>query len=362
MPNKSNLHFFKLVYDGRISYLLGTNHIVPLHRLHPKIQSLASKMQTLILESDLTEDNTTCILDNISLLQFPEHFLATEDEKWNERLAILPIEIKKSLKEIALFITQGIEPPIPLEKFQPWYLADTFSHRIQILTQHQGMDTGLCELMKYKGSIYELDTNEMEVETTLSSSPLKNLTQSELIDAITESYEQEAEYKACYSEFCEAYLEKDLNTLSSYMESNEEQTSQEYYNDVIKRNLQWITNIVHYHLYKPVPFFAMGFGHLAGAEGVLNILSLSGFKISQMNAEGNFIPYYSLEKLARTAAQLHDEQQNFQLLKAQILEPATKNISWLYTAASNRINLHAELASVLEKRSSNNNVAILHKF
>lgn len=311
-PQQNNPHFFELEYGGKISYVLGTYHTIPYSALHKDVKAIIRKLNSLVLESVHKK------ISNKNEIEFGIHgpFRSPNEIDYYSRL---PSFVKNLFNEL---VTKCCKRGnwFKAHECKLSFLMYLLSYKLEI--EVDGMDYYLSEnFNKRKKEIFELDNDTVD-------------------ELFENEYAKFSEEECCSYLYCFDLVEMEKITFEERRDEEEYFLGEKYvfliaqeeYNEVIERNLNWIKKIVYNHFSgKSSVLFAFGMAHLYGPLGVLNILENSGFRIRKMNSEGKFISYNCEESSTCSAIQIVEQENNYKLLRSQILNPNHPTISWLYS-------------------------------
>jgi uncharacterized protein YbaP (TraB family) len=86
--------------------------------------------------------------------------------------------------------------------------------------------------------------------------------------------------KAVFAKMLEVYDEENISAMIEMMNDDNYSAIADYQDKLLdNRNKNWIPKITAYAKEQPT-FFGVGAGHLAGENGVINLLRKSGYKVS----------------------------------------------------------------------------------
>ncbi len=180
---------------------------------------------------------------------------------------LFPAEIQTGeIKKYAEPFMQYKKFPVNINVLNPTGLLQTY-----VGGHLMGMDYELINYFeKEKKSILGLESLE-EVSTYFEQISLMNLKDIIEVKYGFGSIEED--------EQIQRYLKGDLSIIQ------EDEIDEE----VKQRNLSWIPNILDYHImHGKEAIFCVGYSHLFGEFGLLNLLKENGFKITQSDNVGNF--------------------------------------------------------------------------
>jgi uncharacterized protein YbaP (TraB family) len=254
----ANPFLFRIEKEGVYTSILGTNHRVPLDSLPKNIVSYVKNHDVMITENkDVLTPITMDKLKKIGVLREideEDYFLLLNDAE------------KEELQKYAEPFMQYKKFPVNINVLNPTGLLQTY-----VGGHLMGMDYELINYFeKEKKSILGLESLE-EVSTYFEQISLMNLKDIIEVKYGFGSIEED--------EQIQRYLKGDLSIIQ------EDEIDEE----VKQRNLSWIPNILDYHImHGKEAIFCVGYSHLFGEFGLLNLLKENGFKITQSDNVGNF--------------------------------------------------------------------------
>lgn len=281
-----DIPIFVLEKDGKTSYLLGTNHALPLEVLPAYYHSIIKSAKAFVTE--MTEEPLTekVLLDLgiitpaaseggcFSWFRQCLGMKATEGDWFNRLSERAQVILEKKFK---LFLSQRNAPSIPVAR-----LAPGIGHLICMFAYDRGMDFELESFFSPK--VHALDTRK-DVIGGLKVQFSKKISLEELENVLVNDYDDNAASQK------DTDLWFHFNYLSGSLLYDPviQQLSKDK-NTVIDRNEKWLPKILKYHK-ELESLIGVGLAHLPGEEGLLNLLSRKRFKISVLNAKGELKPY-----------------------------------------------------------------------
>ena len=257
----ANPFLFKIEKDGVYTSILGTYHRVPLDSLPQNIVSYVKNHDVMIIENkDVLIPITINKLKKIGVLRKIDeenYFLLLNDAE------------KKELQKYAEPFMQYKKFPVNINVLNPTGLLQMY-----VGGHLMGMDYELTNYFeKEKKTILGLESLE-EVSTYFEQISLTNLK-----DIIGAKYGFGSIEE---DEQIQRYLKGDLSIIQK----------DEIDEEVKQRNLSWLPNILDYYImHGREAIFCVGYSHLFGEFGLLNLLKENGFKIIQSDNVGNFSPF-----------------------------------------------------------------------
>lgn len=246
-------------------HLFGTIHLIDKNQLTflPALETILQSSTGLVLEIDVTSPEIADASRKRLLLPstVDPKIYYTKDQ-WN-----LMSNVCNRVGFSFQFIQQ-VKPFVVMSLVLPKLLSENEN-------QFTGYDYELAELAQQ----YNVKTSGLEtagyVYTYLDSIPLAD--QYEGLYKTIDQYDKDPEtLRSEYNELINAYENQDINQLLEY--GKEDKLT--YDQLIAKRNYNWLTKINSSFAGKLV---AVGAGHLAGDEGLLELLILRGYTIKSIN-------------------------------------------------------------------------------
>lgn len=243
------------------SYLYGTIHITCDATLSEATKKALTETQQLFLELDM--DDPTMQTSMMSQMTMKDgksikKMLSADDYKLlNDYLVAnigLPLNMVENMKPFmltAMFYPKMIECPI--QSVEEELMGVTSSTKKEIL----GLETIADQMAVFDAIPYEIQLEE-------------------LMKSIKDDFVKD---KAETKKLFDTYESGDLNAMYNLaLESENKITSQ--YDELLldKRNKNWIP-IIEAEIAKKPTFFGVGAAHLAGPNGVINLLKKAGYKV-----------------------------------------------------------------------------------
>ncbi len=306
--------FWQLIYKGKISYLLGTCHIVPFERLPKEVQNIVLHAKNFCLE---TTD------------PFPQDDLYPFEPNYNEKnghhfYQQLPKNLKNKLDSILKFYNTQLQRrthPILPEHLGPrrmlYHLSCCYDD------YENGMDLTLQKIATLeKKPIFELDLNDMAGPF---ERPFSEMTDEQIEPTVQYLSTNFDSLEQCKEDEVQKYIDNFFNPDISQLEEDLP-TSQNEYEQCGERNYKWAPEMLDLHLNLPEStVFAGGYAHLYGVHGILNILKCSGFQLKKMSANGTFHSCEIYYPETRNVFQIIAENQALRSLLVQPSAPTERN-------------------------------------
>ncbi|WP_032112327.1 TraB/GumN family protein [Candidatus Paracaedibacter symbiosus] len=253
---------FSFERDGRKSYLVGTQHGIDPVRLPPALTSCLLERSVLVVENtDTQKPLDECSLAAMGALK-----------KSNEPSYIEMLD-RKDRTELLNYVN-----PFLLEKgghiqadrlnLKGLYATYIGGHFLN------GLDYWLMRSFKQsQKEIQGLETRE-DVSAFFE-------------DVTFDNFEQIIKHQAGFGS--PEALKIDEDYLLGVIPPEE---APEFEGEMLQRNPKWLGKIIDYHRYYSEGMVAaVGYNHLFGKSGLLNLLSHEGFILKRMSATGDFIEF-----------------------------------------------------------------------
>lgn len=259
--------------NNRVSYLLGTNHLLPLSLLGNFSVHIKRIVKSLVLECN--SKLTLADLYKAQVLQSSEP--EVKSQAWTSSLSSQQLACFQSAAVTYFERVPGAEAlaasfarsPSALNKINPNYAHWVYA---QGTRPKESMERDLVSLIE---KVYELEQNGAErLKHFLNSGgPAPPGSCERLKQAIAQ-----ISSKDFLEQIRAWYLHRAFPTDGSDSDLRLG----------IQRNLRWLDLIIKFHLTLDGPvLFAFGESHLYGAAGILELLRESGFKITQLSISLN---------------------------------------------------------------------------
>lgn len=250
------------------SYLFGTIHIIPADQYFLPEGTLGAigASKKIVFEIDMKDMND--IGKQMSLISqaFMSDDLTLKDLYTDEEYEIVKNHFEKM--GIPLFFMERMKP--------------------MLLTVFASGDIDPTDLQSGKAKSYEMEFYEMAQDSEKETGGLETIEyQMSVFDSIP--YQEQAEMllqtiemgdeaSGSMAEMVEIYRDQDIEGMQEMFK--EEESGVEGHEDVLltNRNKNWIP-IMENTMKEGTIFFAVGAGHLGGAEGVIHLLREAGYKL-----------------------------------------------------------------------------------
>ncbi len=253
------------------SFVFGTIHIIKADKffISEALKKSIAASKNMIFEIDMTEmENPVSMMDVMTKAYLPdnqslENLMSEEDYllvKNHFENSDLPFMLLKRIKP--LFLSVLADEPL---SFQPDkednQSTNVKSYEVELfnIAQDKDMKVSGLETLAFQMSIF--DRIPLKEQAKMLVESIKDVKNNNSLDRITE-----------------IYLQEDIQLLKKIIS---EQSSFQNFEDILltERNINWIP-IMEELMIKESSFFAVGAGHLAGKNGVLNLLTQKGYTVS----------------------------------------------------------------------------------
>lgn len=247
------------------SYLFGTIHIACQGdvNMRPEMEEAFAKTEQLMLEIDMTDPNLMTVMMQASLSKDGKSLT----EKLGEDLAEKVDSLLQEKMNASLAMLDSMNPQALLAQMSLLGLDCPMDMGYDLLLVQEASRTG----KKLKG----LEAAEMQIELLLSQPD------DEAIKAITYFVNNFEELQKQTSNLLNKYKEQDVQGL--YDETSKSFTDPEYSHGSLEefldnRNINWIP-VIEEQIKDTPSFIACGAAHLAGKNGVINLLKEKGYTL-----------------------------------------------------------------------------------
>jgi len=244
------------------SYIFGTMHSIcnEDYFFTDKMKNAFEETKKLILEIDLSDPNMIAqYQDHLMLPEGKElkHFFASENEYTS---------FSKLVKQQV-----GIDADL-FKKFKPFFLISMISMKSFTCENQSSYEMNLIELAKkdhHDIAGLESSHSQLEIFDNMKDEDIKNM----LLESVQQLDSNNTEFATMISH----YKAQDIDALYTLISSSPEFKGHEQ--ELISgRNIQWMKTFEYEMKHTPC-FVAVGAGHLAGKNGVLNLLKESGYTV-----------------------------------------------------------------------------------
>jgi hypothetical protein len=260
--------FWKISGNGlkKPSYLYGTIHIICKEDLMitDNMKGGLDKSEQLVLEIDMDEPGM--MLSSMKMMMMPggktiKQLLSEDDYKMVNKF------FKDSLKMDLGF----------LGTMKPMMLSSVMYPKILNCTIASYEQTLMDYVKQQKKPVLGLETIEDQMNA-IDKIPLENQAKM-LVESVKDYGKSVGEFKKLLND----YKNRDLEGLYKNMQQSETMEMTPEFESALlnERNQRWIP-IIEKMTKEKTTFFAVGAGHLAGKNGVINLLRQKGYKVEAL--------------------------------------------------------------------------------
>lgn len=251
------INLYSIEKDGKLSYVVGTIHCIPLSLIQKEIQEILISQEYLVIES---KDNDK--LNNAIL------FLNENDENWWDQLS----ENERNVLSISPLIKiKNYKIPFAVSNLMHWNSEETM-RIITGLVNFTGMDSFL-ENFYSQENVYVLETADEIASVLLKSKLFIDIEDLKYWLPLSEGLQGPEKVR-----FAEEHIDESFFPMEDY--SNEDML---YDNLIDDRNLLWIDRIENFHKnLDGKVLFAFGEAHLYSNQGILKLLKNRDFKVTKI--------------------------------------------------------------------------------
>ncbi len=258
-----NSTLWKIEGNGleQASYLFGTIHITCDATLENDVIKALDETTHIVMELDMDDPMMTSKMMSGTYLangQTIKDFVSEDDYK-----AVDSLFTKNLGMSIKL-----------LENVKPFFLTSMLYPKM-IDCPMQSFELELIKIAKEQNEdISGLETIEEQLKV-FEDIPLEDQ-YADLVKMAKDNLEYD---KTNFSKMLEVYESEDISSMLDMMNDENNQTVSDYQDILLEnRNKNWISKIEDYAKAQPT-FFGVGAGHLAGKNGVINLLRQAGYTV-----------------------------------------------------------------------------------
>ncbi len=248
------------------SYVFGTVHLIPREKffLPEGLANAVQKSERVFFELDVEKMD-----DLMTMLGMMNKLLMADGSSLRDLLDDADYALVKRY-----FEKQGL-PLILFERVKPMFLTVLVSPEMNPFALKDGQlmsyELELSKMAKVNGkAIGGLETVEFQM------SLFDSIPYAEQANMLVRTIQSEMTESSDTDQIYNAYVSQNLNALNELLCSEMDSKSLGMF--VHQRNRNWIP-IMKKHMARHTCFFAVGAGHLAGENGVLNLLKQEGFQL-----------------------------------------------------------------------------------
>lgn len=243
------------------SYLFGTIHMTCDATLEKNTIKALENTKQLYLELDMDDESMQ--------KQMMKHMIMKDDKKLSSLLSA------EDFKLVDEFLKKNIKMSAKMfDSFKP-FIVTTMLYPKMLDCPFQSVETTLMKISKEQNEeIFGLETVEEQMRVfdkipyEIQAEELVKMAKSDL-----------AKDKAEMNKMMKIYQNKDIEGMLKMMEESDNKISAENQEVLLNnRNKNWIPLMIEIMSDKPT-FFGVGAAHLAGEEGVINLLRKKGYEV-----------------------------------------------------------------------------------
>jgi hypothetical protein len=255
--------------EGRV-YLFGTIHLMNRNVIwfDGYVEHAFRRAETLVVEVDQTaisRGERVKVLQELALL--PQH---------KQLSGIVSEEHMRELEEIMK--PAGVSKEA-MQRWRPWYAGITVTaaaaRQAGYLPKY-GVDITLLRKAKNMGMrIEQLESFREQLEL------FAGLDREAALYFLTDSIENQEAIRKQFGEMKRNWLEEDLSALEALLLESAEENRSFYRELFLRRNREWLPEIVELLKEPGEHFVAVGSGHLVGEDGLISLLRQQGYTVER---------------------------------------------------------------------------------
>jgi uncharacterized protein YbaP (TraB family) len=244
------------------SYLFGTIHITCDATLEDDVKKALEATSQIVLELDMDDPNLQ--MQMMQSMNMKDNKTLKDLVSEEEYLAIDSLFIKNMGMSVKM-----------LQNAKPFFLTATLYPKL-IDCPMQSFEAELVKVAKEQNEdIKGLETIDEQMQL-FDEIPYEV----QVKDLIRSAKDNLSYDKAVFAKMLEVYDEENISAMIEMMHDDNYSAIADYQDKLLdNRNKNWIPKITAYAKEQPT-FFGVGAGHLAGENGVINLLRKSGYKVS----------------------------------------------------------------------------------
>jgi uncharacterized protein YbaP (TraB family) len=244
------------------SYLFGTIHITCDATLEDDVKKALDATSQIVLELDMDDPNLQ--MQMMQRMNMKDNKTLKDLVSEEEYLAIDSLFIKNMGMSVKM-----------LQNAKPFFLTATLYPKL-IDCPMQSFEAELVKVAKEQNEdIKGLETIDEQMQL-FDEIPYEV----QVKDLIRSAKDNLSYDKAVFAKMLEVYDEENISAMIEMMNDDNYSAIADYQDKLLdNRNKTWIPKITAYAKEQPT-FFGVGAGHLAGENGVINLLRKSGYKVS----------------------------------------------------------------------------------
>lgn len=244
------------------SYLYGTIHITCDATLDDDVIEALDATKLLVLELDMDDPSM-----QMSLMEG----LYMKDQK-----TIKDLVNEEEYKLISAFIQEQTGMPIDLlGNIKPFFITAMFYPKLLGCATPQSYEEALMKVAhEQEEEVMGLETVEEQLDV-FDAIPYED----QVADLLRSAKDNLAYDKASFMKLLELYDDEDIQGMIDMMEEDKNLSTTKHSDKMLdNRNKNWISKIEDFSKEQPT-FFGVGAAHLAGDNGVINLLRNAGFTV-----------------------------------------------------------------------------------
>ncbi|MEM1001929.1 MAG: TraB/GumN family protein [Bacteroidota bacterium] len=244
------------------SYLFGTIHITCNANLEGKIDTALKNTEQLVLELDFDDPQLQA--------NMMQSIMMKEDSKISDFLS------EEDYKILDEFLTKELGMGLTMmNQMKPFFIQASLYPKL-IDCPMQSYELQLVETSKAQNEeVFGLETVQEQMQV-FDDIPYED----QLKDLVKMAKDNMAKDKTLFAEMVEIYESEDIEAMLD-MTGDEDYSTISQHQDLLleNRNKNWISKIESYAKDKPT-FFGVGAAHLAGNNGVIQLLRDKGYQVT----------------------------------------------------------------------------------
>jgi uncharacterized protein YbaP (TraB family) len=262
---------WKVTTDSSVVYLLGSIHLLKPGDLplHPKMEEAFKDAETLVFEVDIDSAETPAFQQYVLFKSIYDGGKTLQTELGDSVYSLL----KAGMSPLGLDVEQ-------MKQFKPWVVAITFlALKLQQLgfDPDFGVDRYFYEKAKAEGkSIVAFETPEYQIDL------FDSMPKSEQRALVLETLEDAANLEEMLDEIILGWRTGDLDALEATINKSLAEHPEIRERLLTARNRNWLPRIESCINGRGTCLVIVGVGHMAGEDGLVNLLRKAGYNVEQM--------------------------------------------------------------------------------
>jgi uncharacterized protein YbaP (TraB family) len=260
-----NSLFWEISGNGleKPSYIFGTIHLLCENEIDvkPNVKEAFDASEILCLEIDLDDPGLPMKMAPLAMLP--------AGTTWENLMS------KKEYEKVSQYFKDSLQTPVEMVRNMQPFFAFSMVYKKFLGCTPQGYDMAFLQMAK---SAKKEVSGVEDVEEQLSA--VKSMTPKQQAKMLFEAVTKGEKSKKQFSDLVKMYKEQNLSKIAELTKSTESGMDKKQTEAfLLKRNRNWIPVMKKMVSEKSV-FFAVGAAHLAGDEGIVNLLRKEGFTVS----------------------------------------------------------------------------------